>query len=160
MCRNRFDASAWSCRKQKLLECCRRQSPHPFANLGDPRYVSLRPPPALAKLPRSQLSALRPMLKQTCMLLGTSYCHRVISVLWVGDTFVFVTLGTVGVCEALVIWRLWRLWCSRESASSGTPGTRHDPAHGRTRRHRDRRDAFARVSCHTRIARADEEALT
>src|ERR1700691_42409 len=69
------------------------------------------------------------MLKQTCMLLGTSYCHRVISALCVGDTFVFVTLGTVGVCEVLVIWFLWRLWYSRESASIGHPRTHATTRH-------------------------------
>jgi hypothetical protein len=68
------------------------------------------------------------MLKHTCMLLGAGYCHRVISALCVGDTFVFVTLGTVGVCEVLVIRFLWRLWCSRESASIG-----HDRANAATR---------------------------
>lgn len=55
------------------------------------------------------------MLKQACMLLGSGYCHRVISVLWVGDTLVFVTLGTVGVCEALLISFLVRVWRSRDS---------------------------------------------
>jgi len=53
------------------------------------------------------------MLKQACMLLGPHYCHRVISVLWVGDTLVFVTLGTVGVCEILIVWFLIRAWRTR-----------------------------------------------
>lgn len=49
------------------------------------------------------------------MLLGSDACHRVISVLWVGDMLVFVTLGTVGVCETLLLYFLWHAWRTRES---------------------------------------------
>jgi hypothetical protein len=53
------------------------------------------------------------MLKQACMELGTSYCHRLISQLCVGDSVIIVTLATIAVCEALLVRFLWRSWRTR-----------------------------------------------
>jgi hypothetical protein len=54
------------------------------------------------------------MLKSACMDLGAHYCRGLISTLCVGDTMILVTLSTIAICEALLIWFLVHAWRTSE----------------------------------------------
>jgi hypothetical protein len=52
-------------------------------------------------------------MKHACMYLGARECHRLISLLWVGETLPLALLATISIAEVLLGLFLWRAWQTR-----------------------------------------------